>query len=69
MLMIDAKYIFIDCVHMRHFQPKLFCIIQPISTICDWGGSVSLKAGLKVFLDDLRLKLDFFPSHTFAKCP
>lgn len=48
MLMVDAKYIFIDCVHTGHFQPKLFCIIQLISKIWDWG-SVSLKVGLKVF--------------------
>lgn len=31
--MVDAKYIVIDGVHLGHFQPKLFCIIQPISKI------------------------------------
>lgn len=46
--MVDAKYILTDCLHTGYFQPKLFCIIQPISKIWDWG-SVSLKTGLKVF--------------------
>lgn len=48
LLMVDAKYILTDCLHTGYFQPKLFCIIQPISKIWDWG-SVSLKTGLKVF--------------------
>ena len=68
LLMIDAKHILTDCVHTRVFLTQLFYTIQPISIKLGLG-SVSLKAGLKVFLDDLRLKLDFFPPHNFAKCP
>ena len=50
------------------FAHKLFCIIQPLSKPW-WGAVCIVGSSVRSVLDDLRLRLDFFPPHNFTECP